>query len=212
MATDTDTQEARPEEWTAGALAEFCDLLAEKNYFAKETASSYKTAVTRVMEKAEGEGWESVGLKDVDLDLLFTRFMNAARNDFSASTLRAYRNRFQKALDEYDSWIDAPDSYSPSIQRRSPSSSSNGSKAAKNEQEKEEHFEPRANGSGATAPDAELIEYPFPLRPGVLAHLRLPADLRPKEAERIARHVESLAIPETPALNPGSRELESGTE
>jgi hypothetical protein len=41
-----------------------------------------------------------------------------------------------------------------------------------------------------------LIEYPFPLRPGVRAILTLPEDLTESESTRLARFVETLAVPD----------------
>lgn len=198
MSVDTDSP-PQYEEWTAGALTAFCDHLVQKNYFAKETASSYKTAVTRVMEKAEGPDWESFVLKDADLELLFTRFMNAARSDFSAGTLRAYKNRFEKALSEYGSWVAAPDEYSPSIKRRT--GPQGGRAESKNAEKAPTERASRQTSKSDPHSRSGLIEYPFPLRRGILAFLKLPEDLRQPEAERIARHVESLAIPEPPAAD-----------
>jgi hypothetical protein len=40
------------------------------------------------------------------------------------------------------------------------------------------------------------VSYPFPLRPGMLAQISLPADLTKAEAKRLAAFVESLAMDE----------------
>jgi hypothetical protein len=53
---------------------------------------------------------------------------------------------------------------------------------------------------GHVPPRSSLIEYPFPLRPGVQARLALPEDLTEREAKRLARFVESLAVSEQPAI------------
>lgn len=50
---------------------------------------------------------------------------------------------------------------------------------------------------------APLIEYPFPLRPGVQARIALPEDLTEKDAKRLARFVESLAFSEQLAITAG---------
>jgi len=44
-----------------------------------------------------------------------------------------------------------------------------------------------------TAPVA-TITYPFPLRPGVLASVDLPADLTTREADRLVAFIKSLAM------------------
>jgi hypothetical protein len=48
-----------------------------------------------------------------------------------------------------------------------------------------------------------LIEYPFPLRPGVRAVLTLPEDLNETEAKRLVRFVESLALSDQLAITTG---------
>lgn len=46
-----------------------------------------------------------------------------------------------------------------------------------------------------TSPMPErLVVYPFPLRGDVFAELRLPADLTPDEAERMAAFIKTLAV------------------
>ncbi len=51
------------------------------------------------------------------------------------------------------------------------------------------------NGRGLTSSDGSaLIEYPFPLRPGLQAKLMLPEDVTDHEAERLTRYLQSLAV------------------
>jgi hypothetical protein len=44
------------------------------------------------------------------------------------------------------------------------------------------------------------MSYNLVLRPGVVVTFKLPMDLNQKDAKRIARYVESLAMDEQPAL------------
>ena len=44
-----------------------------------------------------------------------------------------------------------------------------------------------------------MIQYPFPIREGVVASLTLPTNLRKTEAKRLAAFLESLAVEEPPA-------------
>ena len=53
-----------------------------------------------------------------------------------------------------------------------------------------------------------LIEYPFPLRPGVRAVLTLPEDLTETEAKRLVRFVESLAVPDQLSIITGEATAE----
>jgi hypothetical protein len=38
------------------------------------------------------------------------------------------------------------------------------------------------------------MDYPFPIRPGITAHLQLPVDLTTSESQRLANFIASLAI------------------
>jgi hypothetical protein len=62
---------------------------------------------------------------------------------------------------------------------------------------------PKGEIGGHVPPRTTLIEYPFPLRPGVRALIALPEDMTEKEAKRVARFVESLAFAEQPAITAG---------
>lgn len=50
-------------------------------------------------------------------------------------------------------------------------------------------------------PGATMVDYPFPLRPGVTARLRLPIDLRADEVERIRQML--LTLVDVPAAENG---------
>jgi hypothetical protein len=53
-----------------------------------------------------------------------------------------------------------------------------------------------------------MVTYPYPVRPGLLAQLKLPANLTAKEATRLAKFVESLAFDEQLAITGGSPSAE----
>lgn len=72
-----------------------------------------------------------------------------------------------------------------------------------------------ASGSSAAcgaAEPARMIEYPFPLRPGLQARLELPEDITEQEVARLIRFVQSLAVTEEWATrrNPSTRSDEFG--
>ena len=54
--------------------------------------------------------------------------------------------------------------------------------------------------NGRHTPDG-MVEYPFPVRPGVVVPLLLPEDMTMVEAARLGRFVESLAV--DTAVDPG---------
>lgn len=209
MANESQTKEKHPD-WTAGAVIRFTEYLQEKKLLADETASSWRTAVTRVMEKVEGDGWEQVNVSDLDTERLFYRFEIAAKDDYSAGTLNAYTKRFTKALDEYGSWVESPSTYTPDVRRRKRGKKDDETTAKKASKPKADpgptrpsEAEPEGHNNGAESEQPvrpasggiPMLRYPFPVRPGVVAEFVLPADMRPSEAERMARFLEALAGP-----------------
>ena len=60
-------------------------------------------------------------------------------------------------------------------------------------------------GDGPKSPDAgdRLVEYPFPVREGVRATLRLPERLSEDEAARLASFVSALALHDPPRGDDG---------
>lgn len=53
---------------------------------------------------------------------------------------------------------------------------------------------PPAGQAPPADPPKDLVSYPFPIRPGLLAQISLPADLTKAEAKHLAAFVESLAM------------------
>lgn len=49
----------------------------------------------------------------------------------------------------------------------------------------------------------QFIEFPFPLRPGQLAYLRLPSDITEKEVENLYTYMKNLVIPMSEELVQG---------
>ncbi len=187
--------ERRYDDWTAGAVVQFCDMLAAKKLVKQETAGSWKTSFSKVMALVEEDGWEEISVKDFDLDLFFERFENAAKADYTSDTLATYKKRFRNALDEYRSWIESPSTYRPKVTTR----------RRRTKQEREQQAAtPATNGKSATSSQPSRVEaveenvdtlkYPFPVRPGVVATFDLPPDLRPDEADRIGKFIASLAV------------------
>jgi hypothetical protein len=54
----------------------------------------------------------------------------------------------------------------------------------------------RATGAATSSPPigAGLVEYPFPLREGRLAYLRLPVDLKLAEVKRLTAYLNTLVV------------------
>jgi hypothetical protein len=186
-------------DYTGAGLIEFLDAAVAKGWFNVTSAKALKTASLKVLEIEIG--WEDVDLRTVDIDALFQRFRNLRRNDYSDSSLKVYKTRFEQAVKMYVSrlnndanWL----SYGPSP-KGTVAPKVNGESAAK---PRKRSTKPQVPGPAAAEVPSEavgrlespaLMRYPFPLRDDVDALLSLPRDLTKAEAARLGAFLSSLA-------------------
>ena len=191
---------------TAEGLIAFLEWAGAKGVVGKATAISYRTAVTKVFE-IDGESWRGIDINTLEPDNQLSRFGRLRGNNYSPQSMRSYGNRFRAALTLYKAYLEDPINF-----RGTPTSTP---KPTKTPTKKQPAALRKVRTTGSTAgtesspstksDEAELINYPFPLRNGVMVYLSLPRDLRRTDATRIGAFVISLAI--DPVL-----ELESGQE
>jgi hypothetical protein len=183
---------------TAEGLIAFLDWTARSGLLSGNTAASYRTAVTKVME-IDGESWQATPVSEVDVDNQLERFTRLRAGRYNPESLTTYGNRFRGAFEHYARYLEDPKNFRAGQAKvpkaKVPSETSKDSKGPK-------HGTPSPRSSrqqGREDGGAEkLIEYPFPLASGAMAYLSLPRDFRRSDASRIAKFVESLAI--DPAL------------
>ena len=207
-----------PSDGTGAGLAQFLDHQVKYGRIKSATGGSYKVAVKEVLG-ATHDDWETADVTTLDVDDITQRFDTLRSMNFSPDSLGTYKSRFRSAVSMYRDFLGASDrsSWRPAI-RQTSRSSSNGSARARRDQA------PTPVPSQSTPSDSfpdpvlatpsgpmpRMIPYPFPLRDGVLVTLTLPPDLTKREAKRLAGFIDSLAIEEQPALNPGRPELPGG--
>ena len=185
---------------TGKGLVAWYESAAKRGFMNKETADSYRVAGTRVLKI--DEDWESTDLRTLNVDEHLRRFENLAKHEVSTRSLVLYGQRFRRARDLYLSYLDNPKGFQAPKRGTSNRKKGNGDGRGT-----------AAAGAGAAAagtqvnlpadpntlppdPPKHLVSYPFPLRPGLLAQISLPADLTKAEAKRLAAFVESLAMDE----------------
>jgi hypothetical protein len=124
------------------------------------------------------------------------RFETLAGHKYAPDSLRAYRTRFNRAVELYRQYLDKgsagfkpPPGRAPR-RRTSEPASSNGSTG----NTRSASTSPAAPQVPAGAPAQTLIDYPFPLRTGGIAHLYLPPTLEKDDAERLAAYVRALVF------------------
>ena len=177
------------EDGSAKDFVNHWDWAASKGLMPRATALSLKAATTRVLQ-IEGGEWESIDVRDIDVESLLNRFEILAKKDFTGASLSTYQSRFRRAHQLYLSYLKDPSAYRPAtravaVKRDRPESGKrNGSRPAGKITEPEREF--------PSHPD--MVKYPFPIRPGVIAQLQLPEDLQKAEAARLCSFLNSLAI------------------
>ena len=182
---------------TVAGLLSFLEWATRTGELSSNTAAAYKTAVTQILE-IDGEAWTSTDVRSLDVDRQIDRFTRLRGSKYNPTSLRTYRNRLSAAVSHYLRYLESPESFRAAPPRRP--SASKRADIASSEQSPKVRREPDRPRDAPPAMEREmtrnLVQYPFPLRPEVMAYLSLPRDLRKSEAERIAAFVASLAIDE----------------
>lgn len=158
----------------------------------RATALATRAAVSQVL-KIENN-WESLDVRSLDVDGLIGRFRNLSK--LAPGSLATYESRFRSGLSSYLAYLDSPATYQPKGRRAvrddKPRSRSKSS-------DKSGEFAAGADGASAATglvnmETVRLVVYPFQVRRGVFAELKLPADLTIDEARRLGKFLEAAAL------------------
>jgi hypothetical protein len=197
--TENDGQIPTPTRGTAAHYMYFLDWAERKGEVLQATVQNWRVASTKVLEIEED--WQDVNVVDFDLEAQLSRFEILRRTAYTTGSLNAYKSRTRTGIEAYRRWESGASDWKPK-------GATKGSKTADRSNKPANASAPAALAAGTPVPKGEaggyvphhtsLIEYPFPLRPGVRALITLPEDLTEKEAKRVARFVESLAFAEQP--------------
>ena len=160
---------------------------ADKCLMNTNTANALRAACTQVL--AVSESWETLDVRTIDIDDICRRFQNKRSKDFKPDSLDAYKRRFGQAVKLFLDYANDPSSWKVPAQERS--------------SRKEKKSSAAANGEVVvTTPErpisasvvSGLVDYPFPLREGRLAYMKLPADLKLAEVKRLTAYLTTLAV------------------
>ena len=191
---------------TGAGLLAFLDWTIEKNELNKATGSALKTGAKKVLSVEDDP--MAVDLRTLDVENFLVRFTNKTRGEFKDKSQDVYRQRFRQSVGMYLTWLDGGE-WRPARLRPTGSVGGNGNgSAAAPRQRTQTPATPTTTAASppidtprSPAPSAGLIEYPFPLRPGLRARLMLPEDLSVAEADRIAAFIHALAFDTPPAAD-----------
>jgi hypothetical protein len=179
---------------TGKGLIEFLEHAAKRGMVNGNTAGGLRAASREVLTAVEPQGWEGVDLRTIDAEDFAARFERLRATKFKPDSLLVYKSRFRNAVQMYLEYIKSPSAWKYKPERPAAARKKAGGAPGKGDESdtSSQGFETRTR-SGS-------IEYPFPLRQGLVVRLHLPADLTRPEAKRLAAFIDALAVDSTPAL------------
>jgi hypothetical protein len=190
--TEVDSTAIEPTRGTAAHYLFFLDWAERKGELPASTVQNWRSTSTKVL--GIEDDWQDLNLVALDLDAHLDRFETLKHMAYSSGSMNTYKSRMRVAIETYRRWLaKAPDwkpkgSSSTRPSRNNSKKSPSGASPASPAQQK---IEPLV---GHVPTHTPLIEYQLALRPGVRAHLTLPEILTEKEAQRIVKFIQGLAV------------------
>jgi hypothetical protein len=189
---------------TAAGLLAFMDFMINKGYASSSSVSPWKSAAKQVFSTVEGDDYESLDVRGLDVEEYLGRFENRSIGKYKADSLAAYRSRFRRAVESYQSYLADPN-WKPNLRATPRRSNGEGAKARTGRPASRPSPAPNPTPpSGGGSPS--LITYPFPLKSGQMAQLHLPTTLDREDAERLTQFVRALVFEQPRQLKKGEHE------
>jgi hypothetical protein len=183
---------------TVGGLLSYLDYAEQKGYATEAQVTPLRSATRQVFSTVDGKDFEAVDIRSLDIEEHLNRFENLVVGRYKQESLASYRARVKRAVAAYREYLDQKTVTAFRATRRP--------RAAAGEQ----GASPTTRPPGpAEPPRDQLVEYPFPLRSGDFAYLRLPPLLEREDAERLSGFIRALVHEPQRSLPPG-QESEGG--
>lgn len=173
---------------------EFWKRAAEKGELKSSTARTIRISCEQILQCTEN--WETLDMRMLNVEDAFRRFVNKRGRDLKSASLASYKNRLKNGIGMFLDYSNDPSSWKPRMKSR-----------IRGQEKKEPQTivladtindtpqsPPAMQEQSKSLPAAPLIEYPFPLREGQLAYLKLPTNLRLFDVKRLTIYLNSLAI------------------
>lgn len=195
---ETESSGAKPGDGTAAGMIAWLNWTIASNELVEATAVALRTGCIKVL--AVEDDLDEVDVKAVDIDTIVLRFRNKHRGTMKDQTINTYEQRFRQTVEMYKKWLDNDASWRPATRNRG------GAGVARKSEKQAGVSVPSAKVETAvqaeSTPSAHLIQYPFPIRPGLQGKISLPENLTVREARRIANFVASLAFEDEEPVRP----------
>jgi hypothetical protein len=192
--TEVDSTAIEPTRGTAAHYMFFLDWAQRKGELPANTVQNWRSTSTKVLEIEDD--WQDLNLVALDLDAHLDRFEILKRTTYSSGSMNTYKSRMRVAIETYRRWLAKAPDWKPK--------GSSSTRPSRNNSKKSPGEAPLASPAqqkveplvGHVPTHTPLIEYQLALRPGVRAHLTLPEILTEREAQRVVRFIQGLAVAE----------------
>lgn len=183
---NSEPEEAAPN-GTGQALVQFIRRLGAQGKLKANTSGAYASAVEKILEI--DDGWQERDVRGLDIDEQCERFVNLRHTAYTPSSLTTYKTRFAKSLEMYRDYLEDPAGWRAPKSRKTSRAKSTSDLSINGERDAS-----ASAGKPVVTPrvPAGLVQYPFPLRPNLLAYLSLPADMTSEESARVVQFVNAL--------------------
>src|SRR4051812_9075112 len=99
-------------------LLEYLDNLVEKGKATAGAIKPLRTTFSVVLKAVVGEEkWQSVDVKEIDVEDYMSRFANLTMGKYSSGSLVEYKSRVNKVIGWYINFLDKP-GWAPDVQKR----------------------------------------------------------------------------------------------
>ncbi|HZM64018.1 MAG TPA: hypothetical protein VFB59_02695 [Candidatus Saccharimonadales bacterium] len=196
---------------TAQGVVDFLSSLVKKGRSRPGVVAPLKIALTKILEKTEGDNWQRVDVTKLDVDDAIVRFKNLTLGTYTDASYRAYELRAKRAIDWYKHFLANPGwvpkeshrAITTESKRQVKADEDKGGQARSNDksapiQARELPSSDNATHSSAPyqPPKAEPISYPFPLQSGDMARIYMPKSVTKTDIARLSTFLEALVIEE----------------
>lgn len=173
---------------------EFWKRAVEKGELKPSTARTIRISCEQILQCTEN--WETLDIRMLNAEDAFRRFVNKRGRDLKSASLASYKNRLKNGIDMFLDYAKDPAAWKPRMKSRTPGQEKKEpQKTVSDDTINDTPQSPLAmQEQPKSLPAAPFIEYPFPLREGQLAYLKLPTNLKLFDVKRLTIYLNSLAI------------------
>lgn len=181
-------------EYSKEELIKFLHFIRDKDLVRYQTATSWVTAVSKLLSDLSDE--ENTDVRRVDIELAVHKAANRKSHNISPSSLKAYRARTKRAIEEFVKWREDPANYRPlsfTKSQQTGNSTSSSKQKQKSISSKQSTKANSENHSEEVVSNSSELNLSYPLRSDFLAQVVIPRDLSHLEAKRLGAFILTLA-------------------